>query len=147
MLAAAFVLVASGFELSPHGAPFPPLLMWVLPVGSAVSLLLGFRAGNLAFAGCLALVVGYAVTHPGADVRTRTARFALLLSLITRQIFVWGFQSTFGRAKRLLDEQQRVIGLRIDEHARLVRTLVDDVQSCLASMTQHFRRRRADGAY
>ncbi len=138
LLAVLLVAVLSGFRLDPPGAPFPPLLLWVLPVGSAVSLLFGFRAGNVAFLVCLVLCVVYARTHPPAGVQAATARFSLLLSLVTLQIFIWGFQSTFNRAKQLLRDQQRVLSLRVAEHARLVQTLVDDVQGRLAAMLPHF---------
>lgn len=139
------VLVASGFDLDPPGAPFPPLLLWTLPVGAAVSLLFGFRAGNVAFAACVLAVVLYGRAHPAGSVQAMTARFALLLSLVTLQIFVWGFQSTFGRAQQLLRDQQRVIQLRVEEHARLVQTLVEDVRARLLSMASHFQADRFTG--
>src|SRR5262245_23616714 len=112
--------------LDPFVSLIPPLLLWTLPVGGAVSLLLGFRAGNVAFVACLVALVVYFRYEPPHDVQMATARFALVSSLITLQIFVWGFQSTFARAQGLLSAQQRLLELRVAEHARLVQTLVED---------------------
>jgi signal transduction histidine kinase len=115
-------------------------VLLVLPASSAVAVLVGFRAGNVVFVGCLALVVAYFRSHPTVSPLQLTARFNLLITLVTIQIFAWGFQNTFRRANQLLRAQQRVIGLRIEEHAQLVKALVTDIGACLASMELYFRR-------
>jgi hypothetical protein len=54
----------SAWSFAPAGAPLPPLLLPLLLCSSAVALLLGFRAGHLAFAACLVVILAYFVRHP-----------------------------------------------------------------------------------
>jgi signal transduction histidine kinase len=141
LVLSALVLVASlalwagsGWSLAPVGAPVPPLFLPLMLCSSAVALLASFRAGHVAFVSCLVLVIAHFVRHPGRGPVESTARSNLLLSLATLQFFVWSFHSTFQKAQRLLDEQLRVITLRIDEHARLVKALVTDITRCQDGM-------------
>lgn len=141
LLLSALVLVASaalwawsGWSLAPAGAPLPPLFLPLMLCGSAVALLVGFRAGHLAFATCLLVVFAHFGRHPARGPAESTARSNLVLALATLQFFVWSFHSTFQKAQRLLDEQLRVISLRIEEHARLVKALVTDITRCLDGM-------------
>jgi len=141
LLLSAVVLVAwaalwagSAWSFQPVGAPLPPLLLPLVLFSSAVALLFGFRAGHFAFAVCLVATVVYFVRHPAGGPAAVTARTNLLVALAVLQFFVWSFHSTFQRARRVLDEQLRVIGLRIDEHARLVKTLVTDIKRRLDGM-------------
>ena len=61
-------LAWSNWSLEPLGAPLPPAFLPLLLCSSAVALLLGFRAGHLAFVGCLVLLVLYFRHHcfPGS---------------------------------------------------------------------------------
>lgn len=134
LLALAALWAGSSWSFEPVGAPLPPLLLPLMLCSSAVALLFGFRAGHLAFVVCLLATVAYFSRHPAGGPAGATARSNLLVALAVLQFFVWSFHSTFRKALRVLDEQLRVIGLRIDEHARLVKTLVTDIKRCLDGM-------------
>jgi hypothetical protein len=125
-------------SMMPQGAPLPPSLLLLLPLSSTVALLVGFRAAHLAFIVCLVVFAIYWRARPAMGPLETTAHVNFLLALLTLQIFVWGFHVTFRRLDLLLGAQQRIIGLRLEEHARLVNTLVSDIKSCLTAMRPHF---------
>jgi signal transduction histidine kinase len=139
--AAALVVTSAlgGWSFQQLGPPFPTAVLLLLPISSAVAVLVGFRAGNVVFVTCLAFLVIYFRSHPTVAPLQLTSRFNLLITMITVQIFAWGFQKTFRRVNDLLRAQQRVIALRIEEHAQLVKALVTDIGACLVSMEPHFR--------
>ena len=149
-LAWAAALVAAsalgGWSFGQLGPPFPTGLLLLVPISSALAVLVGFRAGNVAFVVCLAFVLGYFRLHPTLDPLQRTARFNLLVTFVTVQIFAWGFQASFRRANQLLSAQQRVIALRLEEHAQLVKALVTDITARLAAMQPHLQLTRPTDA-
>lgn len=116
-----------------HDALTPALVLLRI-FGPLGVLLVGFGFGNLVCVAALSVLALFIAAHPNADGREMALRTNLFLGICTGHVFMLAYQHTLRALFQGLVGQEESLAHRLEERARLVDALGDDLTRSISGL-------------